>query len=88
MPPEKLLAWERVLQSPVAVLLLMIASHVIWWGVVKVLWRRNQEQNEKIIELLSSQADFSTAVAHVDRLVTLTRTLTDARPAVEASPHD
>lgn len=80
MQPDQLLGWERILQSPVAVLLLLIASHLVLAGVIRALWIRTKEQNEKIVELLSSQADFSTAITHVDQLVTLTRTLTDARP--------
>lgn len=84
MGPAELLPWERVLQSPVAVLLVMLAGYAAMGRVILVLWRRNQKLNDTLIEYLAKGAEFSSAVGHVGELVALSRTLTAPVPHGEA----
>jgi hypothetical protein len=78
MPPDRLLLWERLLQSPVAALLLLLVGYGVLGRVIWVLWRRNQEQQEAIVRLLSANNHFGTAITHVHDLVTLAQTLAHA----------
>lgn len=79
-----LLPWEQVLQSSVAVLLLLVAICMGLGRAVWVLWRRNQQLNDRLIEYLTSGATWTSQVAHVGDLVALSRTLTP-QPNAESS---
>ena len=74
MPPPELLQWERILQSPVAVALLLLAAigaiNGIYLSAIRVLWRENKEKDRALREFLAAQSDFE---ATVRRIRTLTR---------------
>jgi hypothetical protein len=74
VPPPELLQWERILQSPVAVALLLLAAigaiNGIYLSAIRVLWRENKEKDRALREFLAAQSDFE---ATVRRIRTLTR---------------
>lgn len=76
MTPEHLRSWEGVLQSPVAVALLLLAAVCVtngfWLAVVRTLWRENRQQSAAFQDYLLANDRFDATVDNVRRLIDLT----------------
>ncbi|HEX6039129.1 hypothetical protein [Longimicrobium sp.] len=76
MTPGDLRSWEGVLQSPVAVALLLFAAvcvtNTFWLTVVRSLWRENREQTAAFRDYLLATGDrFDQTVENVQKLIHL-----------------
>lgn len=78
MDPRALQSWEGVLQSPVAVALLLFAAVCItngfWLAVVRSLWKENREQTAAFRDYLLTVDRFDATVENVRRLIQLNHT--------------
>jgi len=77
MTPDQLRSWETVLQSPVAVALLLLAAVCVtngfWLAVVRSLWVENREQTAAFRDYLLTNDRFDATVDNVRRLIHLTQ---------------
>lgn len=75
MQPERLRAWEVVLQSDVAVALLLLGG-VLVLGALLLLWVRalhqeNRELRRELVEHLKTDADLSHVLGQVRQILDL-----------------
>jgi hypothetical protein len=88
--PQELMGWEAVLQSPVAVALLLLAGLITITGplllVVRSQYLENKELNREFREHLRVTADFHSAFANAQAILHL-QEMKDARPDETARPH-
>lgn len=75
MDPDRLSRWEPILQSDVAVALLLLAALVVACGYLvfenRSLRRENQQLNTEYREYLKASADVALLVRNARRLLTL-----------------
>jgi hypothetical protein len=80
--PGGLQRWEPVLQSPVAVALLLLAGFLVVSSsllvVVRELWRENKEKDAVIRQLMDGRRDIDVALSDVRKVQKLIRSTLDA----------
>jgi hypothetical protein len=79
--PTQLIGWERILQSQVAIALLLVSGYPVLFLVIRRLYADKEAAQQLIREHLATQTAFDGTVKRVETLLHLVRTDETLRPA-------